>query len=83
MSLLEKATVESIAAAKAQQLRERFNVMRETGVVIRPDGTMVLPSLDVTPKAHRPKRWYCQPCRRWFMSRLDCPRCGLALLRAH
>jgi hypothetical protein len=76
-------TPESIKAAKAAMLRERFNVMRETGVVIRPDGTMVLPSLDVTPKAHMPKRWHCCECDLWFMNRADCPACGLALQRAH
>lgn len=41
MSPLEKASPESVKAAKAQMLRERFDVMRETGVVIRPDGTIL------------------------------------------
>lgn len=36
-------TPDSIKAAKAQMLRERLDVMKETGVVIRPDGTLILP----------------------------------------
>lgn len=80
---IHPVTSESIKAAKAAMLRERFDVMRETGMVIRPDGTIVLPSLCEKPKAHRPKRWFCAMCEVWFMSRADCPRCGMALERAH
>lgn len=42
---LPPVTKESIAAAKAAMLRERYDVTKETGVVIRPDGTIVLPSM--------------------------------------
>lgn len=76
----EPVTPQSIAAARAAMLRERAHVMRQTpGLVIRADGRIVLPRV----KAHRPKRWYCEMCERWFMSRVDCPECGLALQRAH
>ena len=39
-------TSKSIADAKAQMLRERLDVMKETGVVIRPDGTLILPKVN-------------------------------------
>lgn len=83
MSQPEPVTAESIRLAKAAMLRERFDVMKETGMVIRPDGTIVLPSIEAAPKAKRPKRWFCDMCELWFMSRVDCPECGLALQRAH
>jgi hypothetical protein len=76
-------TAQSIASAKAAMLRERFDVMRETGMVIRPDGTIVLPSLCDKPKAHRPKRWYCPMCDVWFMHGVECKACGCSLERAH
>lgn len=80
MSPLDRPTPESIQAARIAMMREREHVMRQfPGLLIKADGTIVLPK----PKAHRPKRWFCEPCERWFMSRLDCPRCGCALLRAH
>lgn len=40
-----KASRRSIAAAKVQMFRERHEVMRETGMVIHPDGTIVLPEV--------------------------------------
>ena len=76
---MRPVTPESIAAAKAAQRVERALVTAQTGLTITADGRVVLPR----PKAHRPKRWYCQLCSRWFMNRADCPHCGLALLRAH
>jgi hypothetical protein len=72
-------TPESIAAAYLQMLRDRAEVKAQTGIDISVDGRMLLPRV----KAHRPKRWYCEMCDRWFGSRMDCPDCGLALQRAH
>lgn len=73
-------TRESVESAKAAMVREREHVMRQTpGLVIREDGSIVLPRR----KAQRPKRWLCIMCERWFMSRMDCPQCGMALERAH
>lgn len=75
-------TKESIDASHAQMLRDRVDVLKETGVVIRHDGTIILPP-HVVAKL-RPKHWYCEMCDRWFAKRhLDCPRCGCRLLRAH
>ena len=67
----------SILAAKAAMLRERMNVTKETGVVIRHDGTIVLPSLD-----DAPKRVYCEMCDRWFSRGRICRECGAPMVRA-
>lgn len=76
---LDPCTPDSIARARAAMLSKRAELMRVAGVGFTADGRVILPR----PKAKRPKRWYCAFCLDWFMSRLDCPRCGCFLLRAH
>jgi len=72
-------TKQSVEAARLAQRIERALVTAQTGLTITDEGRIVVRR----PKAQYPKRWYCGLCWRWFMSRVECPRCGIALQRAH